>query len=93
MFGIGFFEAVIIGIVALVFVGPKRLPEVARQLGRFFVQIRRATTDVRQTVDTVIRDAEAEIVKEERDKIRQLLAASPPQDSVPSSSAEPPRGS
>ena len=73
MFGIGFVELCVIVIVALVFVGPKKLPDMMRQMGKFFVQIRRMTSDVKNTMDDVIRDAEKEIQKEELDKIRDLL--------------------
>src|SRR4051812_14491884 len=74
MFGPGFLELVIIGGAALVLIGPQKMPEVARQLGKFFVHMRRMTTDVRSQIDKVIRDAEAEIIAEERDAIRKLMA-------------------
>lgn len=65
MFGIGFFELCIIAIVALVFIGPKKLPEFMRQAGKFFVQMRRMSNEVRSTFDTVVSEAEEEIRKEE----------------------------
>lgn len=74
MFGIGFFELVVIAVVALIFIGPKKMPELARQFGRFFVQIRRMTNDVRSTIDNAIHDAEIELVKEEREKLKKLLS-------------------
>lgn len=39
-------ELVVILVVALVVLGPKRLPEVARQLGKAMAEFRRSTTDV-----------------------------------------------
>lgn len=65
MFGIGFFELCIIAIAALVVVGPQKLPGMMRQFGRFFVQLRRASNDVRSTFDTIVHDAENEIRREE----------------------------
>ena len=76
MFGIGPVELMVIAVVALVVVGPKRLPQMMRQAGKFFVQARNTVSEVRGTFDGVIRDAENEIRREEAEKIRKLYAAS-----------------
>lgn len=77
MFGMGFLELVVIAVVALVFIGPKKLPDFMKQAGRFFVQMRRTANDVRSTFDEVVRDAETQIRKEEAEAMRGLLAAKP----------------
>lgn len=77
MFGIGFFELVIIAVAILVVVGPKKLPEVMRQAGKFFVHIRRTTNDVRSTFDQVIREAEDEIRKKEIEELKNVLQSKP----------------
>lgn len=46
MFGIGPTELLVIMVVALLVLGPKRLPEIARALGRGLAEFRRATADV-----------------------------------------------
>src|SRR6185437_2445713 len=74
MFGVGFVELIIIGVFALVFIGPKRLPEVMRQAGRIFVHLRRTANDVRSTFDQVIKEAEAELNREEAESLRKALA-------------------
>ncbi len=50
MFGIGLPELVIIFVVALLVLGPQRLPEVARMLGRAYGQLRRASEEFQQTI-------------------------------------------
>ncbi len=48
MFGIGMTELVVIFVIGLLVLGPKRLPIMARSLGRTLAEFRRASTDLRQ---------------------------------------------
>jgi Tat protein translocase TatB subunit len=48
MFGIGMTEMIVILVIALVVLGPKRLPELARSLGKSLAELRRASTDLRR---------------------------------------------
>lgn len=73
MFGIGMMELLVIAIAILVFVGPQKMPELMRQAGRLFVHMRRTATEVRSTFDGVVRDAEAEIRREEFEKIKKAM--------------------
>lgn len=50
MFGIGPMELVLILVVALLVLGPKRMPELARTLGRGLSEFRRASNDLRQSL-------------------------------------------
>ncbi len=50
MLGVGFPELVLILVVALIVLGPQRLPEVARMLGRAYGQLRRASEEFQQTI-------------------------------------------
>jgi TatA/E family protein of Tat protein translocase len=50
MFGIGPLELVLILVVALLVFGPKRVPELARTLGRGLAEFRRASNDLRQSL-------------------------------------------
>ncbi len=50
MFGIGMTELLVIMAVALVVFGPKRLPELARSMGKALGEFRQASTDLRQTL-------------------------------------------
>lgn len=60
MFGpLGFPELVFILVLALLIFGPKRLPEVGRTIGKGMAQFRRATTDLKRTIEAEI-DLEGE---------------------------------
>jgi Tat protein translocase TatB subunit len=48
MFGIGMTELLVIFVLALLVIGPKRLPEMARSLGRGLAEFRRASSDIRR---------------------------------------------
>ncbi len=51
MFGIGGWEMLLIAVVALLVFGPKRLPELARSMGRGLAEFRRASSDLRRSFD------------------------------------------
>ena len=57
MFGIGTTELLVILAIALVVLGPKRLPELARSLGRGMAEFRRASTDMRREFLDVAEEA------------------------------------
>ena len=61
MFGIGLPEMIIIAVVALVFIGPDKHPGVLRSIGKSLVQLKRATSDVRSTVQDEMHKIEDEI--------------------------------
>ena len=50
MFGLGFGEVVIILVVALIFLGPERLPEVAKTLGKTMGELRRTMDELRYEI-------------------------------------------
>ena len=51
MFGIGPTELIIILAIALLVLGPKRLPDLARSLGKGLAEFKRATADVTEELD------------------------------------------
>lgn len=56
MFGsIGMPELIIIFVIALIIFGPRKLPELGRSLGRSLSEFKRASTELRQTLDEEIR--------------------------------------
>jgi len=50
MFGIGPQELIVILVIGLLVLGPKRLPEIARSLGKGLTEFRRASNDLRQSL-------------------------------------------
>lgn len=62
---IGLPELIVILVVALLVLGPKRLPEVARSLGKGLAEFRKAARDVETQVRTAIAEAEKESEKAE----------------------------
>ena len=50
MFGMGMSEILLVLALALIVIGPKRLPELARALGRGLAEFRRATDDIQRTL-------------------------------------------
>ncbi|MCE2679292.1 MAG: Sec-independent protein translocase protein TatB [Burkholderiales bacterium] len=51
MFDVGFSEMIVIGIVALVVIGPERLPKVARTVGHLIGRAQRYVSDVKRDID------------------------------------------
>lgn len=64
MFDVGFLELVLVGVVALVVVGPERLPKLARTAGMWIGRGRRLLSSVKEDIDREIK----------ADELREILA-------------------
>ena len=58
MFGIGMQELIIIAIIALIIVGPKKLPDLAKSLGKGFSEFKRATDGITDDIKETLKEDE-----------------------------------
>ena len=73
MFGpIGMPELIVIMVIALIIFGPRKLPELGRSLGRSLNEFKRASNELKHTLDEEIR------VEEQRSAERQTAPAETP---------------
>jgi len=56
MFGIGFVEIIVILGIALIVIGPKNLPDLAKSLGRGYVEFMRAFREMQQSIEEDVSD-------------------------------------
>ena len=68
MFGIGGTELLVILVIALVVLGPKSVPQIARTLGRAMGDFRKVSTEFQRTLNTEIELDEHEKRKKEAEK-------------------------
>lgn len=61
MFGLGVPELIVIFVIALVVFGPKKLPDLGKALGRGIAEFKRASQEVKDTIETEVRAAESSI--------------------------------
>ncbi len=68
MFNIGFQEMLVILVIALIVVGPNKLPDLARALGRGIAEFRRATSEIKETIeqDDTVRELKKEFETAQR---------------------------
>jgi sec-independent protein translocase protein TatB len=73
MFDFGFWELVVVGVVALLVVGPNRLPGLARQAGMWIGNAKRFVSTVRADIERELQSEELKrMLNEQQNEIRQL---------------------
>jgi sec-independent protein translocase protein TatB len=87
MFDIGFSEMMVIAVLALIVIGPERLPRVARTLGHLAGRLQRYVADVKADIN---REVELDELRKMRDSMQQAASSfqSSVNDGIAKASAE-----
>lgn len=99
MFGpIGMPELILIFLVALLVFGPKKLPELGRSLGRGLAEFKRASDDLKRTIEDEIEQGKQHVsavqdevssVRQQAGELRNTIASSVAGSAAPSAAAAP----
>ena len=85
MFGIGFGEMLIIGVILLLAVGPKELPKLMKTVGKGMREVRKASNDLRKStgIDELLNDDELRNPLKDQKPIRRSLVAADLEREIP----------
>ena len=82
MFDIAWSELLLIAVVALIFIGPKELPQVLHNLGRMTAKLRRSSDDFRRQFEDSVREAGYDDLHKNIQDFRSLHPANQLKDSI-----------
>jgi len=89
MFGVGMQEVIVILVVALIVIGPKKLPDLARALGRAIGEFKRAADDLKDDLDiNGLKDERDRLVQEIKRARPSSKDVSAPSDAQPATTTE-----
>lgn len=89
MFGsIGFPELILIFVIALLLFGPRKLPDIGRSLGRALGEFRRASNDLKRTIEEEVATEDLRAVGREM-RSAMTLPPEPPKPAEPAPPAAP----
>lgn len=81
---------VFLAVLALIFIGPKQLPELARVIGRFMTEMRRATQEFGSTFTDFKRESQ-KFLSETHSEIEDSIRLDQPEDSMTKTPNDPPQ--
>ena len=68
MFDLGFNELILIGVILIIFIGPKELPQALRAIYGFLSKIKVYASELRTSIETLANETEISSVVEEIEK-------------------------
>jgi len=80
MFNMGLTEMLVIGAIALIVIGPTKLPGVARAIGRGLAEFRKATNEFKTTVATELKDTTGSEVQDLQEMANSLKHKNQPKN-------------
>lgn len=80
--GIGFSEILVLGLAALIFIGPKDLPMLMRRIGQFVGKGRRMAREFQAAFDDIARQSELEELKKEIQDLKKANAVTQAQEDL-----------
>ncbi|WP_462268852.1 twin-arginine translocase TatA/TatE family subunit [Desulfobacter sp.] len=86
MFGLGMPEILLILAIALIVIGPQKLPEVAKMLGKAMGEFKRSAQDLKDSIDieTTVKEAKPKPVKKEfKDGVKDIDSEDPKPQQAP----------
>ena len=85
MFGIGMPEMILILAVALIVIGPKKLPDLAKSLGKAMGEFKKATSDLKESmqIDTELKEVKSAFNDIGRDDLKETTGSTSGKDETP----------
>jgi sec-independent protein translocase protein TatB len=88
MFDIGWTELLVVGIVALIVIGPRELPKTLRTVGQMMTKVRRMASEFQGQFNEAIREAELDELRKEAEKLSSVATSAGSFDALATAKSE-----
>lgn len=86
--GIGFSEILVLGLAALIFIGPKDLPMLMRKLGQFVARGRRMAREFQAAFDDIAKQSELDELRKEIEALKRSNLMTQAQEDLANAEAD-----